>query len=157
MKALAWETVVSGEARRDLTQAARASFETTGLAGKSTLRAPRRMVSSRRMASCAQGPCQQVAAVTTSTQFPYLRQLVAERPSAVQHLEENHTGGPHVYLQRASVHRTVEAHYEACALWRRSSAARCLSGNTREANTSRCRRLARSVPSPQSRLPPPSL
>ena len=103
MKALACETVVS-EARRDLTQAARASFETTGLAGKSTLRAPRRMVSSRRMASCAQGPCQQVADVTTQARsFPYLRQLVAERPSAVQHLEENHTGGPHVDLQGPSV------------------------------------------------------
>ena len=100
MKALAWETVVSGEARRDLTQAARASFETTGLAGKSTLRAPRRMVSSRRMASCAQESSSvMVACVFLHAQLPYLRHLMAERPPAVQHLKEYDAGGPNVDLQ----------------------------------------------------------
>ena len=155
MKALACETVVS-EARRDLTQAARASFETTGLAGKSTLRAPRRMVSSRRMASCAQGPCQQVAAVTRARNFLTCVNSWpnGRRPYSIW---KKITPADHTSTCRGPQCRTVEAHYEACALWMRSSAARCLSGNTQEANTSRCRRLARSVPSPQSRLPPPSL
>ena len=101
MKALACkdERQCAGRRRHP---AARASFETAGLAGKSTLRAPRKMVSSRRMASCQQKASVNVRrAKATPSTAPHLRHVMAKRTPPVQHLEEDHTRGPHIDLLTA--------------------------------------------------------
>ena len=151
----------SCEARRGKgTLEERASFETTGLAGKSTFRAPRRMVSSRRMASYTQASSScpgrlRILARTVAIPASYRGRTVADHTAFGRKSRRRTTRRPACVISTEHLKRNRNS--KTCTPWTRSSAARSLSESTQEADTSTCRRLERSIPGPPSRLPPPSL